>query len=122
MLSVCFINVYNRAAHDIESLKVTLWRQGKRAMTISMVRLDNLVIATLSANDLKDPGELKAELERTLQGEVVRDDGEVIWSDFFLRSLEDRFKGVTIKDDAVRRGLRLFGPKEKRNSVFGWSW
>ncbi|KAK7033649.1 hypothetical protein VNI00_012649 [Paramarasmius palmivorus] len=119
------VDVYNRAAQDIESLKATLWRQGKRTMTISMVRLDNLVIAKLSADDLKDLGELKAELERTLQGEVVRDDGQVIWSDFFarsdgrafLRSLEDHFKGVTIKDDAVRRGLRLFGPKEKRNSV-----
>ena len=33
-------------------------------MTISMVRLDNMVIATLSADDLKDLGELKAELEQ----------------------------------------------------------
>ncbi|KAK7018767.1 importin-alpha export receptor [Paramarasmius palmivorus] len=39
-------------------------RQGKRTMTISMVRLDNMVIATLSADDLKDLGELKAELEQ----------------------------------------------------------
>ena len=40
-------------------------------MTISMVRLDNLVIAKLSANDLKDLGELKAQLERTLQERLL---------------------------------------------------
>ncbi|ESK90301.1 ring finger protein [Moniliophthora roreri MCA 2997] len=122
------VNTYTRAEQDIEDLKAALWRQGKRNTMLSMSRLDNVFIAKLSADDLKDLGELKAELERTLQGEVVRnDDGEMVWDDFFaradgkafLRALEGKadVRGVVIHDDPVRRRLKLFGAKEKRDGV-----
>ncbi|KAL0569785.1 hypothetical protein V5O48_012177 [Marasmius crinis-equi] len=116
---------YMRALNEAHDLRASLWQRGKRNVTISFIPHESTVTVKLSAHDIKELGELKVELERALEGEVVRVDEQPIWDGYFngpqattyFRQLETQHSQVTISEDPRRRRVILFGHPEKRKLV-----
>jgi len=79
----------------------------------------------LCGEDMKTLSRLKAELERTINGETLTEGGNVAWDDFFggpagssyLCDIEKEHPGVKIEKDIGRRVLRLYGPMAARAEI-----
>lgn len=110
--------VYTQLADEINALrKICIVRGVTR---VSVVRRP-VVRVKLSGEDLKDLGPLKAEFEIILNGEVLREQGKVVWDGFFVRvegvsflQGVERSTGVTVQKDSSRRLIRLRGSSHGR--------
>ena len=79
----------------------------------------------LSGGEIKVLGSLKAELERTLNGEQLYENGKVVWHPFLagpdgrelLDKLEEEYLGITIIVSPARSSIRLLGDPGKRALV-----
>lgn len=117
--------MHEKLENDIQLLRRAAWLRG--GATISVVIRNPLqpVFVKLSGEDVKALGHLKSEFEKILNGEVVRDDGQVAWDGFFARpagnsfitELEQANPGVTIHKDNNRRMIRLLGSAQNRAKV-----
>jgi hypothetical protein len=118
------LDAFQRVQPDIQYLRMAVAKRGHRAV-INVHKADSDVTVRLCAEDLKELGQLKAEFEMSMRGEVLRQSGQTAWDGFFLssagynylRSLQSRFPGLTIKKDRLRRNLILFGPGDVRQQV-----
>ncbi|KAK1221074.1 hypothetical protein PQX77_016121 [Marasmius sp. AFHP31] len=116
---------YQRAIHEADDLRASLWQRGMRSASISFFLHEHAVTVKLSAYDVKELGALKVELEKTLEGEVVCLEGQPIWDNFFhrpegqayLRQLEARYPPVTVVKSSRVRRLTLFGRRDRRELV-----
>ncbi|KAF5369369.1 hypothetical protein D9758_002568 [Tetrapyrgos nigripes] len=119
------VDEYRKFSSDVLALRGELWQSASRYTTIGVQEKLNSVVVTLSADDIKELGRLKANFERIRSGEVLRKDREIVWDGFFagdngrmyLRGVEKRYSGVIIKEEISRRRIMLFGPLEKRSAV-----
>ncbi|KAJ6571863.1 hypothetical protein B0H19DRAFT_1255793 [Mycena capillaripes] len=114
---------YQKDARLIDSLREAVFRNGN--MTIATRRQPTEMLIRLSAEGVKPLGWLKAEFEKISRGEILRDDGVVVWDFFFarpdgshyLRSVEAEEPGVRIETDKIRRTLKVFGTPPGRAAV-----
>uniref|UniRef100_A0A8H7XSH5 Uncharacterized protein n=1 Tax=Psilocybe cubensis TaxID=181762 RepID=A0A8H7XSH5_PSICU len=112
---------YRRVASEIKALSDTIRKEGGG---YSLNCNDKVYHVTLSlcGEDLQVLRRWKLEVERTLNGELILDNGAVAWHDFFggpvgfsfLQEVERGILGVRLERDASRRTLRAFGIAEVR--------
>ncbi|KAJ8515869.1 hypothetical protein ONZ45_g6765 [Pleurotus djamor] len=117
---------------DINLLARTIHERYGMRVKLSIIHIgppsahgDNSVKIRLSADELKDLVQSKNEFEKILRGEVVRENGRLIWDGFFsssagsafIRDLELTYRGICIEVDIVRRTLVLWGAAAKREPV-----
>ncbi|KAF8582786.1 hypothetical protein K439DRAFT_131801 [Ramaria rubella] len=84
--------------------------------------LEQPVCVRIYSDDPKALGQLKVDVERTLLGEEVRDEGVAVWDDFFLGEgslpfLEELQKesGSFVRRDTRRKKLHVSGNPAQRN-------
>ncbi|KAJ2936516.1 hypothetical protein H1R20_g577, partial [Candolleomyces eurysporus] len=117
------LDVYANVKQDIDALAATVWRMGY--LTVSCRPHPTYVAVRLGAEDMQGLSKLKGELDVILSGEVVRDNGKVVWHGFFprfsgqefLASLERQHAPLKITVDRVRKTVRLFGMSTERLAV-----
>ncbi|TFK41548.1 hypothetical protein BDQ12DRAFT_599545 [Crucibulum laeve] len=119
---------FGKVASDLYALRDSVGGRGQNSSnSISIIprQAQGYVLVKLCGEELKELGQLKAELERLLTGEVIRKDGKVIWDNFFsqtagiifLEDLQRAHPRITIQKDVTRRMIRLFGPSDLRAVV-----
>ncbi|PFH50499.1 hypothetical protein AMATHDRAFT_40797 [Amanita thiersii Skay4041] len=116
---------YRNAAHDIDFLIGYVRHQHQKEALILVNSNRSPVIVELHARSLKLLGQIKGEFEKTISGEVVRTAGRIIWDDFFaypagiryLQILQQSNPGIVIRNEILRRKIRLYGRPVLRDSV-----
>lgn len=125
-------DAYNKLASDIAWLRRSFWIRGRGAV-LSIVdrRAERFhdpslpVFVKLSAEDVGELGHLKSEFEKLLHGEIVVQNGRVVWDGFlerptgsaFLHELERANPEISIQKSIGRRTVTLFGPMVKRQHI-----
>ncbi|KAJ7591599.1 hypothetical protein C8J56DRAFT_935962 [Mycena floridula] len=121
-----FADTFSKAAEDIRTFQEAVWRRPIHAsVRVVPPPPSGTALVRISAEHIKDLGNLKTEFESILRGEVLRNAGAIIWDSFFLRpagndfirELEKRFPGLTIFNDITRHQLTLKGPSKLRQSA-----
>ncbi|KAJ2915131.1 hypothetical protein MD484_g5283, partial [Candolleomyces efflorescens] len=115
--------VYANVKQDIDTLSTTAWRMGPLSVTCRTHPTH--VTVRLGAEDTQGLSKLKGEVDIILSGEVVRDNGKVVWHWFFTRisgrafisSLERQHAPLKIRIDTVRKTIRLFGVSTERSAA-----
>ncbi|KIK70092.1 hypothetical protein GYMLUDRAFT_213184 [Collybiopsis luxurians FD-317 M1] len=117
---------FKNIAEDISIFRERLRREAFPGITLTVAPSGaQSVSVKLSAVDRKDLGHLKAEFEKLRGGEIVRNNGEILWDRFFglaagkvyLRQLEIDHLGLSIREDVHRRRITLFGQAKLRQMV-----
>ncbi|RDB16044.1 hypothetical protein Hypma_003427 [Hypsizygus marmoreus] len=117
--------IYDKLGSDIHALCKTASQLRRTAMSVLHRPPPLPSLVKLSGDDLKELGQLKAEFEKILNWEIVRQDAKVAWDGFFahptgisfLHSVERENPGVLIRNDVNRRMIRLLGSSNHRTSV-----
>jgi hypothetical protein len=117
--------MHTKLDSDIQLLRRVAWFRGRTTISVIIRNPLQPIIVRLSGEDLKELGQLKSEFEKILHGEVVRQNGKVVWDGFFARpagssfimELERANPGVTITRDEHRRMIRLLGSAQNRGKV-----
>jgi Zinc finger, C3HC4 type (RING finger)./RNA recognition motif. len=122
--------IYDCLASDIRSLMETS-RNHMPGCNLSIFDLRKqksrsfTVFIRLSGPSSKEIGNLKADFEKVLRGEIITVEGKAVWDTFFetshghsyLLELETLTPAVSITRCIGRRTIILFGPKEQRHVV-----
>ncbi|KAF8145298.1 hypothetical protein K438DRAFT_1735553 [Mycena galopus ATCC 62051] len=116
-------NDYRHNAPLIDNLRESVFQnEGLVAVSMRQLRSSMSMLIRLSAEEPKSLGQLKVELDKILQGEIIRRDGVAVWDSFFarpkaldyLRGVEAEEPCVRIEADKVKRTLKLFGTSSGR--------
>ncbi|PPQ92126.1 hypothetical protein CVT25_007957 [Psilocybe cyanescens] len=107
---------YRKVSLEIRALGETIWRQGGGYSLTTMEKTTHFALR-LCGEDIQILRRLKSEVERTINGELLLENGAVTWDEFFgwppgfafLQELERIVSGVRIERDVSRRTIRLFG-------------
>jgi hypothetical protein len=116
-------DVYERVRRDIDALAASAWRMGHFTVVSKVLPL--AVLVRLGAEETQGLSTLKTELDVILSGEIVREDGKVVWDRFFphlagqtfIAALQREHAPITIQVDRVRKHIRLFGASAGRLAV-----
>ncbi|KAG6877559.1 hypothetical protein C0993_006056 [Termitomyces sp. T159_Od127] len=114
---------YEKMSSDIWALRRSVYN-GNR-ITMSIVERPVKTLIKLSGDDLRELGQLKAELSKILNWETIRQGKAIAWDPFFAHPAGQSFLGaigrctpnVTIQADIPRRMIRLLGPSTYRSAV-----
>ncbi|KAG6864882.1 hypothetical protein C0993_008470, partial [Termitomyces sp. T159_Od127] len=115
--------IYEKMSGDIWALRRSV-NNGNR-ITMSIVERPVKTLIKLSGDDLRELGQLKAELSKILNWETIRQGKAIAWDPFFAHPAGQSFLGaiercipkVTIQTDIPRRMIRLLGPSTHRSAV-----
>jgi hypothetical protein len=111
---------YKKIEGDVSTFRDRLHREVPG--TGLTIHIGSTVLVKLFAADGKDLRQLKAEFEKIRGGEVIINNGEIVWDPFFgltegkvfLRRLEIAHLGLNIREDPWRRRIVLFGQSRPR--------
>ncbi|KAG2003396.1 RING finger protein [Coprinopsis cinerea AmutBmut pab1-1] len=114
--------MYSRVQRELEELKTSAAR---KHLVVSIRPRPTCVTVRLSGEDVKELGQLKAELDIVLSGEVVRDNGKIAWDPFFfhgegirfVQALQRAHPLARVSIDKIRRQIRISGCAADRQSL-----
>ncbi|KAH0581750.1 hypothetical protein H2248_011432 [Termitomyces sp. 'cryptogamus'] len=117
--------MYEKMGNDIRALSRTVYHHHRTTMSVVERPTPMSTLIKLSGDDLKELGQLKAELGKILNWETLRQGTVIAWDPFFahpagqsfLGSIEHTTPNVTIRVDIPRRMIRLLGPSTYRSTV-----
>lgn len=112
---------FRRISSEIRALSDTIRKEGGGYSLTSNDKIYHATL-TLCGEDLQVLRRWKLEVERTLNGELILENGAVAWNDFFggpvgfsfLQDVERSILGVRLERDSSRRTLRAFGIADVR--------
>ncbi|KAJ7207043.1 hypothetical protein GGX14DRAFT_455994 [Mycena pura] len=123
LIYVLPLDIYQKHVSLICALREAATAYGPTA-TVALRRQPLTMIVNLSAEEIKELGQLKVEFEKILHGEILRSDGVAVWDGFFARTDGVRYlhsiemeTRVRIETDLVRRNIKLFGTPDRRAAV-----
>ncbi|KAG6837480.1 hypothetical protein H0H93_009023 [Arthromyces matolae] len=116
---------YAMVRDDIQVLHEAVLNAHGTSMSVIERPTPNTTSVKLSGKDLKELGQLKAELEHILNWETIYQGEVVAWDSYFahpagtafLANLECNTSNVTIRADISRRMIRLLGSSTHREVV-----
>lgn len=105
------IKTYWRLLSDIDLLSAMVQRVSSGRMSFSVSFRPTSVDLKISGPFLRQLVHVKSEVEKILTGEVLCEDGRVVWDDYFTRhvgtsyfqDLQAKFPRVSIQKDSQRR-------------------
>ncbi|KAG5637613.1 hypothetical protein H0H81_003947 [Sphagnurus paluster] len=117
---------FDKLRSDIDALSRTAYQSHKGA-DVSVVRRPppQSILIKVSGEDLKAVSQLKLELEKILNWEIVRHGPNFAWDPFFahpagisfLQAIEREIPGVSISANVMRRTISLLGCSKLRTRV-----
>ncbi|KAG6831462.1 hypothetical protein H0H92_010371 [Tricholoma furcatifolium] len=118
-------STYEKLKGDIQMLARVVYEKYRTSMTVVERPPPMKTRVKLVGDDLKELGQLKAELEKLLNWETVRQGAIIAWDPFFaqpagqafLSTVQETAPDVTIHADSPRRMIRLLGSSRSRISV-----
>ncbi|KAG9218265.1 hypothetical protein CCMSSC00406_0005946 [Pleurotus cornucopiae] len=122
---------FSKISDDISALQQSILSRDDQRIKLSIIHKgppglsDFPVKVRLSGDDLKELVQYKTEFEQILRGEIVRENGRLVWDRFFksrngtamVKDLEHNYPGVSVEVDIVRQNIVLYGSAEKRAAV-----
>ncbi|KAG6856331.1 hypothetical protein H0H87_005532 [Tephrocybe sp. NHM501043] len=116
---------YGLIRNDIQSLLRTVSHLRRTAISIVERPAPMKTLVKLSGEDLKELGQLKAEVEKILNWEIVRQGTSIAWDPFFadaaglafLSHIECNTENINIRADIPRRMIQLLGSSSSRSTV-----
>ncbi|KAF4581385.1 hypothetical protein EYR40_002974 [Pleurotus pulmonarius] len=122
---------FSKISDDISALQQSILSRDDQRIRLSIIHKgppglsDFPVKVRLSGDDLKELVQYKTEFEQILRGEIVRENGRLVWDRFFktrngiamVKDLEHNYPGVSVEVDIVRQNIVLYGSAEKRAAV-----
>lgn len=120
--------IFKLIEQDLQRLQENVWRHTRGAYLKILPHSQHegeKIGLKLVAEDSKTLARLKVELKEILDGEILKEDGQKVWDDFFCRDagshFVDELRGhnpdVLIYVHAFRKCIRLVGAVERRKSV-----
>ncbi|KAG6889660.1 hypothetical protein C0995_015776 [Termitomyces sp. Mi166 len=116
---------YEKISSDIQALSQTVRLSRRTTMSVVERPAPMATLIKLSGDDLKELGQLKAELSKILNWETIHQGATIAWDPFFahpagqsfLANINNSTPSVTIHVDIPRHMIRLLGSSTYRLGV-----